>query len=1069
MSCRLVPLFLLLLIFLLANVSLQGQLPTATLGGIVTDPQGAAVAGARVVATNKGTGIASETTSGTGGEYAIVNLPPGLYNVHVEAKGFAARDFADLRFEVGRNTTLDVQLVLATLGQKVTVTGGAAQVDLTQSTVQNIVTSTTVENIPLNGRNYLELAFLLPGNRPATNYDPTKTNTLEVSSAGQFGRGNNLTVDGGSNVDVVVGGTLLNFPQDSVQEFQIATNHYTAEVGNSGSSVINIATKSGTNDLHGSLFGFFRNRNLQGRAAVEDRTQPKPRFDRQQFGGSFGGPILKDRAWFFLSGEDRNQHAAVQVGQRNFSATPTVIVTGASAPLDDLLTLGKLDFKLSSKDDFHARYAYNRSIEVANGSLGRPLGTAANRQDSLNRFNSFFGNWTRTFNPRVVNSLIFNVNTFVNNIPAFGASADTLCAGPGGYAGGCGPNPAGVGLTPPPVVESAELRFPELQDGLNFRIPQRTRANTYEIKDDLTWTRGLHAFHFGGRLQRQIIDALFDRNGSDPISLVQNFATQDLDGDAVLNDLDIPISSVIVSSAPVRPPTYPFYSNTALSWYIQDDWRVRSNLTVNLGIRYDFDTNVFANKGSFQGCPTPLNTPPTQPCVWLRTFLGVSPNRDNKNLGPRIGFAWDPFKKGKTVIRGGYGIYYDPIVLEVELLEGLFDGRRVSQATHGGSVCGNVVGGDCTLPGARFSPGTPTLLAGTRGGVAFGGPYSGAQTGSSALLFFVDPNSHHPTVQQFTLGVQHQLGQNWLVSADALHNFGYHFIIGEILNDSSGNFVIVTDPLTGRSSAVLNQAPAAKTWYDGLLVSVQKRPTPVRFFGREFEKWTYNFNAGYTLSKSLNYANDDQIGFNVNSPVATNFNFNNVSFEKGYAPTDERHRFTLYGVLNAPYDISVSPILTLSSSVPMDSLVPALGIRLPILARDAIGRSVHNGSELNAVIQRWNALPVCGSPGAPQYPCLQGGPLPLVNPNLTFGDKFASLDFRVTKGFTFYERHKLEVMAEAFNIFNVTNIRGQNNNNYSGRVNDITARNFYQATTTAGGFFGAGGPRAFQFALRYSF
>jgi outer membrane receptor protein involved in Fe transport len=1050
---------------LILSLAATAQLPTSTLNGTVTDPQGAVVAGAKVVITNTATGASREVTTAGDGGYTVTDLTPGTYSVRVNASGFAVSEFKEIHLDVGRVLTLDVSLKIAKAGEVVEVTGGEISVNTTQSEVQGLVSSTTVENIPLNGRNYLELAFLIPGNRPATNYDPTKTNTLEVSSAGQFGRGNNLTVDGGSNVDVVVGGTLLNFPQDSVQEFQIATNHFTAEVGNSGSSIINIATKSGTNDLHGSLFGFFRNKNLQGRAAVEDRTQPKPPFDRQQFGGSVGGPILKNRAWFFLSGEDRNQHAAVQVGQRKFGATNKIIVTGAAAPLDDLLTLGKLDFKLSSKDDFYVRYAYNRSIETANGSLGRPLGTPANRQNSLNRFNSFYGNWTRTFSSHLVNTVIENTNTFVNNIPAFSSSADTLCAGAAGYAGGCGTNPPGLGLTPAPVVEPAELRFASLQDGLNFRIPQRTRANTYEIQDALTWTRGVHTFHFGGRIQRQLIDALFDRNGSDPITLTQDFATQDLNGDGVINDLDIPISSVILSTAPVRPPTYPTYSNTALGWYVQDDWRLRSNLTLNLGIRYDFDTNVFANKESFQGCPTPLTTPPTQNCVWLRTLLGAKPHRDTADFGPRIGFAWDPFKTGKTVVRGGYGIYYDPIVLEVELLEGLFDGRRVSQGTLAGSVCSNVANGDCTLPGARFDNGTPTLFAHPGCGGTCGGPYSGAQKGSSALLFFVDPNSHHPTVQQFTLGVQHQFGQDWIVSADALHDFGYHFIIGKILDDSKGKFVIVTDPLTGRSTAVLDQAPLAKTWYDGLLVSAQKRPS--RLFG--LEKWQYTFSANYTLSKSFNYANDDQIGFNVNSPVATNFGFNNVALEKGFAPTDERHRFTLFGVLNAPYDFSFSPILTLTSSVPLDSLVPGLGIRLPILARDAIGRSIQNGRQLNAVIQKWNALPACGSAGAPQFPCLQGGPLPLVNPNVKYGDNFASLDFRVTKSFTFYERHKFDVIAEAFNIFNVTNIRGQNNNNYSGRVNDITATNFYQATTTAGGFFGAGGPRAFQFALRYSF
>jgi len=369
-------LFLLSLVFLSLCLPTWAQLPTATLTGVVTDPQGAVLSGAKVTLTNPSTGEARTSTTGSDGRYTLPSIVPGNYDVRVEAKGFSSREFKNVTLEVGRAVTLDAPLQVAPESQTVVVTGGEAQVEMTQSEVQGEINATTVQNIPLNGRNYLELAFLLPGNRPATNYDPTKTNTLEVSSAGQFGRGNNLTVDGGSNVDAVVGGTLMNFPQDSIGEFQIATNHYTAEVGNSGSSVINIVSKSGTNQLHGSLFAFVRNRKLDARSAVEDRTKPKAPFDRQQFGGSVSGPIVKDRAWFFISGEDRNQHAAIQAGERNF-ATQSVSTTFAASPLDDLLTLGKLDFKLSGKDDLYVRYAYNRSIETASGSLVAPIGTAA--------------------------------------------------------------------------------------------------------------------------------------------------------------------------------------------------------------------------------------------------------------------------------------------------------------------------------------------------------------------------------------------------------------------------------------------------------------------------------------------------------------------------------------------------------------------------------------------------------------------------------------------------------------------------------------------------------------------
>ncbi len=998
----------------LSTAPLWSQLPTATLNGIVTDAQGARLPGVTVTANNLATGAFRVTITNDEGVYVITALSPGSYRVSFELEGFATKTFDDIRLEAGRATTLDVTLQLATIEQSVTVTGGGAGVALTDSQVQGQITAQSLESIPLNGRNFLELAFLIPGNRPATNFDPTKTNTLEVSSAGQFGRGGNITVDGGDNNDEVVGGTLMNFPQDAVQEFQISTNRFTAEVGRSGSSIINIVTKSGGNDIHGSVFAFFRDNALQGLPATFDRSQPEPAFDRQQIGGSVGGPIKRDRAWWFFALENRNQDGEIEVGQRDFNARR--IVTGsAGAPLDDLLLTGRADFKVGENDDMFFRYAFNDSEETANGSLALPLGSGANRQTSLNTFHSALYNWTHQFGNTAVNSFTFHFNKFQNQIPAFGENTAT---------------------TQPDLGLNNELRFPSLQDGANFRIPQRTRFKRVQMRNGLSWVRGNHTLNFGVEYQRQISDALFDLFGSGTIILTENFAVQDRNQDGTVNDLDIPIAASIRSVAPTRPPFVPDIDNDYWAFYVQDDWRARPNLTFNLGLRYEFDTNIFGHGGAHQPCPEPLSQQPNQPCLWLAGVLGLDRDKPLSNLGPRFGFAWDPFQTRNTVIRGGYGIFYDRVVLEVRLLELLLDGRILAL---------DVVGGSTFDAAGDFVP------DGTTGQIVnLANPFGGAVSAIPLGINVIDNDSAHPYVQQFSLGIQHQLNPNWVISADGIHNFGQRFIIGRLLRDASLNPVVVIDPLTGRADNIVNIEPSAKTWYDGLLVALQKRPT-------RYGRWGYGFNINYTLSKTLTYFNDDQIPFNVTGQADLGLGINNLALEKGYGPTDERHRLVFFGQFDIPGGIRVAPIWTASSSVPIDIFVPELNSRLPLLARNAGARSVKTGAELNQVIQAWNQQ---GPPFGPV--------LPLVNPNLKFGDDFNSLDLRVSKAFG-GERHRVELIGEVFNVANTTNIRGFNNNNYSGFNNAMTSPDFGAPLRTAGGFFGAGGPRAFQLAVRYMF
>jgi carboxypeptidase family protein/TonB-dependent receptor-like protein len=977
---------------LLWSASVLAQLGTAGISGLVTDPNGAAVPNARVVVKNKATGQTRDTTASGEGIYTFQNLPPATYEIRVEAPNFAPAIVEAVTLNVGEVPAINVTLSPAGAQATVVVTpGDVLNVDTNTSQVSGVINERTLTNLPLNGRNFLDLAFLIPGNAPAPNYDPTKTTTIEVSSAGQLGRGGNIAVDGADNNDDVVGGTLQNFPQDGIGEFQIATNRFSAEIGRSASSAINIVTKGGSNDIHGSGAFFFRNSRLSAVLPTLDRalvqTAGRPPFDREQYAASIGGPIKRDRAWFFGAFEYRNQDGVVITGIRDLTAQ-RVVTSFSAAPLNDLLFTSRGDWQTGKNDRMAFRYSDQREDDVDRGSLRRPIGTADNRQHSFNKYHAFVYNWTHTFSPTVLNDFIFHENNFLNRIPAF-------------------------------VENKNEIRFPSVQDGGNFRVPQQTPQNRVQFRDNLSWARGAHALKFGGEFQRIDAGALFDLFGSGTIETTEDFATRDRNGDGLINDNDIVIADTIRSAAPVRPPTVDNLDNYYFAFYAQDDWKVRPNFTLNMGLRWEVDTDVKDLKHFNEINPI------------LLPFTGSSRSREYNNFAPRIGFNWDPWSNGRTSIRGGYGIYYDRIVLEVPLLERLLDGRKLGIEVRLGSVLDAA---------GNFVAGTPTLA-----NPFTGTPISGVGIGINIL----DRNLSTPYVQQFNLGFQREISRDLIVSVDGIHSFGSKFIIGRFIGS-------VFNPTIGGNDDVVNIESSVKTWYDGLLVSAQKR-----FSNR------YSFNASYTLQKSFNFSNDDQIPFQV-PPL----NPNNLRLDKGPPPNEERHRFTFHAVADLPYGFQLSPIFTLASGVPFDIQLPPDigGTRIPVLQRNAGGRTFGTGSELNAFISQFNT----GRPLASQ--------LPLVPDNVKLGDSFQSLDLRLTKTFRFNEHFNIQGIAEVFNLFNVTNIRGVNNVNFSGFQNTLLrdsaniadpgflrSSRFGSAIQTAGGVFGTGGPRAFQFAVRVNY
>jgi hypothetical protein len=983
------------MIGLCSTSSAAQQAATTSLTGTIKDPNGAVIAGAKVTAKHKATNTSRETTSNSEGVFLITNLAVGIYEVHVTATGFAEKTLPDVSLQIGQTTELNVQVTI-NVEQSITIDDrfNYELINTANSVVDGVVRDFEVQRLPLNGRNFLELALLIPGNAPAPNFDPTKTNTLVISSAGQLGRGGNVTVDGADNNDDVVGGAVQNISQDAVQEFQIATNRFSAQLGRSGSSVINIVTKSGTNEYHGSGSFFWRDSSLQGLPATFDRSLGQtPPFDREQVALTLGGPIKRNKAWFFGSFEYRNQDGAALVGSRDLS-TRSIRRSFATAPLNDLLSTERFDWQATDVDHFYARYSLQREDDVAASTLDRAIGSASQRQASRNNTHSILANYTRILTPRDLNSFNFSYSNFFNDIE--------------------------------PVTPGPQLTFPSIQDGASFRVPQGTKQRRLQFSDNVSMIRGLHALTFGGEIQR--VDADFDLRvfQAGRIELIEDFPDFDRNGDGKVDDNDLLFAVTLRSANPTQPLLIPDADNTYFAGFFQDDWRVSPRFSLNLGLRYELDTDV--KNVSRVSELNPIILP----------FLHGKRGRDANNFAPRFGFNYASLD-GKTSIHGGYGIYYDRITLEIQSLERGLDGRALPIQVRAGNlffIQGNPF--DPTM--GQFPPGAPTLANPFTGFIL---PGAGA-----AGINIIDNSMQNPMVQQMNVGVQREFGSNYVLRADYLHNFGIHFIIGRTIGT-------VFNPVVGGPDAVTNLESSVRTKYDGLLVSLEKR------FAHN-----YQFRASYTLAKAFNFANDDQIPFS-NGPI----NPQNLQLEYGPTPNDQRHRFTFSGVWDLPYGIHFSPILTLASGVPMDILVPGGGNRIPQLQRNAGGRLFHTGAELNAFITTINAA---------------GGvadqPLPLVRNDARFNDTFNSFDFRISKIFHVGERVEIEPLGEVFNLFNVTNVLGFSKSNYSGFSNVLVrdsndssspgflrSSSFGQPVTTAGGVFGSGGPRAFQFGARVMF
>ncbi|HYX43284.1 MAG TPA: carboxypeptidase-like regulatory domain-containing protein, partial [Pyrinomonadaceae bacterium] len=457
---------------------------TGIITGVVKNEKGEVVPNATVRAVNIGTNATREATTSGEGVYEISQLVPGTYRVEVEAQGFAKYVQENAVVNVLQRSTIDPVLKVGGIGETVNVTAESVPlVETTKTDVSGVISQRELNTLPVNGRSFASLAILIPGATLAPSFDPTKSRVGTFSIGGSTGRNLNITVDGGDNKDNAVGGILQNFSMEGIQEFALSTQRFSAANGRSGGALLSIVTKSGTNQLHGSAFGFFRDDKLNANAPqLLANANPalfasgdivKPPFSRQQFGGSIGGPIKKDKAFFFGTVERTRERGNSIVPSSDQAQIAFLEPFGYKAvrflpqPFNDTQYTAKVDINPSPKNAFVIRFAGQN-----NNALNDQAGFLIVRTDlsggnkTLNTLYSTLGQWTHTFSQRTVNQFNYQFSTFNNQILA--------------------------------TTDLNNLTFPVgIAVGRNGNVPQQTLEKKHQFRDDLSYNRGNHSFKFG--------------------------------------------------------------------------------------------------------------------------------------------------------------------------------------------------------------------------------------------------------------------------------------------------------------------------------------------------------------------------------------------------------------------------------------------------------------------------------------------------------------------------------------------------------------------------------------------
>ena len=1055
----------LILVMVLVPCLLMAQSFRGSIRGKVTDPHGALVAGAKITAKNAGTGLERSTVSGEDGGYVLAELPAGEYTVTVAAAGFSPVA-QNVIVSVGADTAANFDLTqIEKKIEEMTIIAQAPVVEETRDVLGEIVERKLVTELPLNGRDFGKLVALVPGATvEPSGVAGTQLGFGQFNINGNRDRSNNYTVDGTDNNDPFLNNSALNqvgitgapatlLPIDAIQEFNLQSN-FAAEYGRNSGSVVNIITRSGTNQLHGSAFEFLRNSALDARNYFN--TEPrKTLFQNNQFGGSLGGPIIKDKTFFFGAYEGQRENVGsdfllgVPTPTQITEAQELALGTGQITKINPALTsvlgfyplsdtpqiasvvrdkndldnfIAKVDENFNDKEQFGVRYAFGRSNQIFplgnNGGFGKGSRLPDFAQTSPTRVQVVSASLLSTLSSTRINEVRFGYSRFTTSFSSLDANFD----------------PSSIGLN----MGTGKLGLPEFDfstpsgslenlGATGYSIPRGRTSQTFQILDNFTWLRGKHTVKFGGEFHRADV-ANFNDNLERGIFSFYPSGLQ-LPGQPYDPVVDVLANFYLGNTSPSVDTgnTQRTTLNNGFSFFAQDDFRATSTLTLNFGLRWEYFGPLSEANNLLS------NIAPDGTLAMVGTHgLNAAYNRDLHDLGPRLGLAWSVLKN--TVIRAGYGIYYDYVPQDL----------LVANYTSSAGLVTNPIGPQAVIPmnynQAAFNGSAPGVIMTPN----TTGPYP---------IFAVPRNFPTPYSQNFNFNIQQKLAQNMSLEVGYVGSKGTHLVRLYDANQPDENYNFPNPRFTNMDFL----APISSSSYNAL-------QTTFRIQG----KHGWSGFASYNYGKSLDDASD---GIDFAYGAAFPQNSDDLAAERGPSTFDTRQRFTGAFSYDVPTWHAVPKALgggwTLNWIASLQT-----GRPIPIVTvNDTTGRYYYNQRPnvvpgINPILPHWN--PETGYLNANAFSQPPFGTFGDLGRDSIFGPGYRNLDFSLTKSTQIFERLNLQLRAEFFNILNHPNFALPNGAVSPGAA---PAGLISQTPDVAQGNpgLGGGGPRVIQLAAKLTF